>query len=94
MTKHELSLRITERTGIQCSQVQRVLDAFIVETRETLAQRESIFLRGFGTLRTVVRQPKKARDMRTNATINVPARLAVQLKPCKEFKNMLPHETL
>jgi len=49
MTKAEIVNKIASNTGIEKSQVQAVVQAFMKSVKESLAQGEPVYLRGFGS---------------------------------------------
>lgn len=87
MTKQELSAKVAEKTGLSHHQSLQAVEAIMETVIETVAGGTSIFLRGFGTFKTVVRKAKKARDISRGETITLPASKKPVFKPSKEFTN-------
>src|SRR5438093_11385122 len=62
--------------------VQRLLDGII----DTLEKERRIELRNFGVFEVKLRKPRKARNPRTGAKVDVPAKCVVTFKPGKEME--------
>lgn len=89
MTKAELTNAIANETGISADTVMAVIEDFMKITKNSLANGESIFLRGFGTFATKERAAKTARNIGKGTTIEVPAHNVPTFKPCNEFKEQV-----
>ena len=81
MTKQEIARHICRTTNLSPYDAQRAADAFIDACKGAIAQGDDIFLRGFGTLRIITRKAKKARLIKTGATIDLPAHRTVKFLP-------------
>ena len=81
MTKKDMAKAIAGDMGLSHAQagaiVQRVLD----DIRETLLYEGRIELRNFGVFEVRKRKPRRARNPRTGAQVDVPAKLVVTFKP-------------
>ncbi len=86
MTKQELVSAAAQQTGVERATVSVVVEAFMEQVRESLANGESVYLRGFGTFYCKHRAEKKARNISKNTTIVVPAHDVPAFKPSKSFK--------
>ena len=86
MTKKEIVKEISEKLGLTQLKtkeiVQQTFDAII----ETLVQEERIELRNFGVFEVKQRAARKARNPRTGAKVEVPAKFVVTFKPGKEME--------
>ena len=86
MTKAEIINKIAEDTGLGNKEVALVVEAFMEEVRNSLAdEHENVYLRGFGTFHVKRRAAKTARNISKNTTIMVEAHDFPAFKPAKSF---------
>lgn len=85
MTKAELTQEISDKTGIDKRTVLTIVESLMTELKESLAQGEEVYLRGFGSFIIKRRATKTARNISKNTTILVPAHDIPAFKPSKEF---------
>lgn len=89
MTKADTIFRIAEKTGISKEEVEKVLEAFFITVKDSLSEKENIYVRGFGSFIVKKRAEKTARNMSLNSTVIIPAHSIPFFKPSKEFINMV-----
>lgn len=87
MTKQELINTIAERAEINKIDVEHAINTAFNVAKEAIANGDSIFIRGFGTLSPKRRQAKVARNI-TAGTV-VPETIVPHFKPCKAFKEQV-----
>ena len=92
MTKKELTQIIAKETGVDKNTVLTVVEAFMAETKNTLAKGESLYLRGFATFYPKHKAAKKGRNISKNTTIEIPEHYVPGMKPCKEWCETLVKE--
>ena len=85
MTKQDLAAKVAEKTGIGHLQSVKAVEAVMETIVESVSDGASVFLRGFGTFKPVIRKAKKARDISRGETITLPETKKLVFKPCKEF---------
>ena len=86
MTKADIINKITEDTGLPRKDVAATVEAFMEEIRNCMtAQKENVFLRGFGTFIVKHRAQKTARNISKNTTLVIDAHDIPAFKPCKSF---------
>ena len=85
MTKQDLAAKVAEKTGMGHLQSVKAVEAVMETIVESVGGGASVFLRGFGTFKTVVRKAKKARDINRGETITLPETKKPVCKPCKDF---------
>ena len=85
MTKAEVVSKISEKTGIDKSDVLASLEAFFDVVKETLEDGENIYIRGFGSFINKKRARKVARNISKNTAIIINAHYIPSFKPSKEF---------
>ncbi len=85
MTKADIVTRITDKTGMEKSDVQAVVESFMKEVRGSLESGENVYLRGFGSFIIKKRAEKTGRNISKNTTIIIPAHNIPSFKPAKTF---------
>lgn len=85
MTKADIVSEIAKKTGAEKVQIQAIVEAFMEEVKGSLANNENVYLRGFGSFLLKQRAEKKARLIKNNTPIIVPAHNIVFFKPAKTF---------
>ena len=85
MTKAEVISAIADKTGVDKASVSTTLEAFFNTVKDTLAQGDAVYVRGFGSFVNKQRAAKKARNISAKTTVTVPAHSVPGFKPAKEF---------
>lgn len=85
MTKAEIVASIAQKTGIEKVAIQAVVEEFMNAVKESLAEGENVYLRGFGSFVVKKRAEKTGRNISKNATIIIPAHNIPSFKPAKTF---------
>lgn len=85
MTKAEIVEKIVGDTGLAKRDVLATVEAFMEEVRNSLINREDVYLRGFGSFIVKHRAQKTARNITRNTTILVEAHDFPAFKPSKSF---------
>ena len=94
MTKADIVQKIAEKTGIQKEQVETTLEALFVTIKDSMANGQNIYLRGFGSFTNKKRAAKTARNISKNTTIIVPAYVIPHFKPSDDFTNQVKEGNL
>jgi DNA-binding protein HU-beta len=89
MTKAELVSEIAITTGVDRSDVFAIVEKFMDVVKDSLANGESVFLRGFGTFALKERAEKTGRNISKNTTVIIPAHNVPFFKPADSFKDLL-----
>jgi DNA-binding protein HU-beta len=89
MTKQELVRSISHQTGIEQPAVLATVEALMSIIKETMANGENVYLRGFGTFNLKKRAAKTARNITKKETLIVPEHFIPAFKACPEFLNMV-----
>lgn len=89
MTRLEVVKEISKSTGIDKDVVNRVVESFMVEVKNSLSSGNDLFLRGFGTFLIKERAAKTARNISKNTSLIIPAHNIPKFKPCKEFVELV-----
>ncbi|MBQ9397925.1 MAG: integration host factor subunit beta [Bacteroidales bacterium] len=85
MTKAEIVNEIAKSTGLERIKVQSVVENFMESVKNSLAEGENVYLRGFGSFTVKKRAKKTARNISKNTTIVIPEHNVPAFKPAKTF---------
>jgi DNA-binding protein HU-beta len=94
MTKADLVSKIIDKTGVSKESAEIVLESFFTTIKESLAEGENLYFRGFGSFITKQRAAKTARNILANTTMVVPAHVIPYFKPSPEFLNQVKESQL
>ena len=89
MTKQELVRKISQETGIDQPTALASVEALMNIIKNTMANGENVYVRGFGTFNLKKRAQKTARNITKKETIIVPEHYIPSFKPCPEFQTMV-----
>lgn len=85
MTKIELAKLVAEKTGIDQATAMAAVEGVVDALKESLINKENVYIRGWGTWTLKHRAKKTARNITKNTTIVIPAHDIPYFKPCKDF---------
>ena len=85
MRKADLVSVISEKTGVPKVDVLVSLEAFFKEVKDTLADGENVYIRGFGSFIVKKRAKKIGRHIKKNIAIEIPEHYIPAFKPAKIF---------
>ena len=72
ITKNDLIDAVYKSTDVEKQDIQKVIDSFLMHTRESLEKGNTIELRGFGTFEVRLRKGRsQARNPKTGETLKV-----------------------
>jgi DNA-binding protein HU-beta len=89
MTKADIVLKISAETGIDKATALQVVEAFMSTVKDSLAQNEEVFLRGFGSFIIKTRKQKIARNISKNTSMVIPEHKIPAFKPSKTFSEQI-----
>ena len=89
MTKADIVNEIAKKTGVEKTQIQTIVEAFMDEVKISLEKEENVYLRGFGSFIIKKRAEKVARNISKNTTITIPAHNIPAFKPGKSFTSKI-----
>ena len=75
MTKQDIVNEIAKSTGVDKVSVSIVVESFMEKVKDSLANNNNVYLRGFGSFITKKRAAKTARNISKNTTIIIPEHL-------------------
>ncbi|HMQ08019.1 MAG TPA: HU family DNA-binding protein [Saprospiraceae bacterium] len=85
MRKADLVSTISEKTGVPKVDVLVTLEMFFNEVKDSLAEGEPVFIRGFGSFIIKKRAKKIGRHIKKNKAIEIPEHYIPAFKPAKIF---------
>lgn len=85
MTKAEIVTQIAKKTGLDKDAVLTVVEQFMTNVKDSLAEGEAVYLRGFGSFIIKTRARKTARNISKETSIIIPAHNIPAFKPAKTF---------
>lgn len=89
MTKQDIVDHLVNNTTLSRSQAITATDGIVEAFAKSLVNGESVFIRGFATLKVVTAAPKKARNINNGTSILIPARKTARLVLSKELKQLM-----
>jgi DNA-binding protein HU-beta len=85
MRKADLVSRISEKTEISKYDILLTLENFFKEVKESIAEGENVYVRGFGSFIAKKRARKVGRNIKANKSIEIPEHFIPAFKPAKVF---------
>ena len=85
MTKADIVNEISKSTGIDKASVLTTVEKFMEIVKDSLSNKEEVFLRGFGSFIVKTRSQKTARNISKGTTIIIPEHDIPAFKPAKVF---------
>ena len=89
MTKKEIVRQISERAQLTQLKTKEIVQWTFDAIIETLVTEGRIELRNFGVFEVKQRKPRKARNPRTGARVDVEAKNVVTFQPGKEMEELI-----
>ena len=87
MTKADIVKNISDKTGMDKSDVQMIAEKLMDEVKSSLKNNENVYLRGFGSFIIKKRAEKTGRNISKNIAVVIPAHNIPAFKPSKTFVN-------
>jgi DNA-binding protein HU-beta len=85
MRKADIISQIAETTGVPKIDVLVTVEAFFKEVKESLAEGENVYVRGFGSFIVKTRKAKIGRNIKKGTSIEIPETQIPAFKPAKIF---------
>ena len=85
MTKADIVKNISDKTGMDKSDVQMIAEKLMNEIKNSLKNNENVYLRGFGSFIVKKRAEKTGRNISKNVAVVIPAHNIPAFKPSKTF---------
>lgn len=93
MTKADIINEISEKTGIDKTDVQTTVEAFFSVIKKSMSEGENIYVRGFGSFVNKKRAKKIARNISKNTAIVIEEHFVPSFKPSKMFTEKIKKST-
>ena len=87
-------MRLPEETGIDRENVQKIVEVFLENIKQHLANGESVSLADFGTFGVSTRPGRIERDPKTGESIQVPSSKVPKFKTAKAFREAVNTEAV
>lgn len=94
MTKAELVMRISSKTGLEPMIVRAVIEEVMGEIKSEMMKGNNTYLRGFGSFILKTQTPKRARNISTGESVMIPERNIPAFKPAREFKGAITSKSI
>ena len=85
MDKKKLNELVRIKTGWDLETTERSIDVILDAIRELLRQGDRLTVHGFGSFTAKLAKARRARNLKTGATILVPAKRKVKFRASPEF---------
>lgn len=85
VTKAEVIAEISQKTGIEKADVLTTVEAFFKVVRDSMAEGNNIYVRGFGSFVNKKRARKVARNISKNTSLIIDEHYIPSFKPSKTF---------
>ena len=85
MSKADIVSEIAKSTGIDKASVLETIEKFMETVKDSLAEGENVYLRGFGSFIVKTRSQKVARNISAKTSIIIPEHKIPAFKPAKVF---------
>ena len=92
MIKSDIVDYIINTTTLSRSQAIAATDSVVEAISNSLIKGESVFIRGFATIKAVTTAPKKARNISEGTIVTIPARRTAKIILGRELKNQMNNE--
>lgn len=89
MTKAEIVNEISRTTGLDKNSVLTIIEKLMETVKDTMANGENVYLRGFGSFTVKTRKEKTARNISQNTSIKIPEHKVPTFKPSPVFMDMV-----
>ena len=87
MTKQELIVSVSKKTGTTKKEAERMLNTVLQSLQEALADEGKILLMGFGTFEVTERAARVGKNPQNGKEISIPACKAPKFKAGKALKD-------
>ena len=89
VTKAEVITEIAEKTGIDKADIAQAVESFISVVKNSMAEGENIYIRGFGSFVNKKRAKKVARNISKNTAMVIDEHFVPSFKPAKDFVDQI-----
>jgi DNA-binding protein HU-beta len=93
MTKADVISEISKRTGIEKVEVSKTVETLLVVVKDSMAEGNDIFIRGFGSFINKKKARKIGRNISKNTAVIIEEHFAPKFKPSPEFTDLIKAST-
>lgn len=93
MTKADIISEVTQKTGLDKAEVSSTIESFFTVVKNSMAEGNDIFIRGFGSFINKKKARKTARNISKNTAIIIDEHFAPKFKPSPEFVEKIKSST-
>ena len=81
--------KVVQKHNLNKSQIELVINDFLIELKHSLVHGEEIRLPSYFTLKTVITKPRVAMNLKTKDKMNIPAKNLPKIVFSKDFKEIV-----
>ncbi len=89
MTKAELVEQVARRIKLPKKEAEVVVNTVFGSITDALSHGDKVELRGFGSFKVKVRDPREGRNPKTGETVHIPAKRVPYFKAGKELRELV-----
>lgn len=89
MTRKELAKKVSLKMDLDILTVDEVIKHATSEITEALMNEKEVFIRGFGTFKTIKRKAKLVRNINAGTSFTLPEHKVPSWKPSQAVKKLL-----
>lgn len=89
MKKTDIVDYVINNTKLTRSQAIAATESVVEAISQSLINGESVYLRGFATIKAITKAAKKGRNLNNGKEVAIPARKSAKLILCKELKEQM-----
>ena len=82
----EMVKAVAQKTGRTQVEVSKIVDAFLCEVSESVAEGDIVTIRDFGSFRKATRSARQGRNPHTGEIIDIPEKQVVTFKASSRFE--------
>lgn len=83
---------VVSNTPLTRSQAIAAVESTVEAISQALIKGDSVYLRGFATIKSITTAPKKARNISKGIVVTIPARRTAKIILGRELKNQMNNE--
>lgn len=92
MKKTDIVDYVINNTKLTRSQAIAATESVVEAITQSLINGESVYLRGFATIKAITKAPKIGRNLNKGTAVAIPARKSAKLHLCKELKERMNND--
>jgi len=89
MTKAELVEQVARRINLSKKETEVVVNTVFNSITDALSRGDKVELRGFGSFKVKVRDPREGRNPKTGESVHIPAKRVPFFKAGKELRELV-----